>query len=156
MTSSPAARVPPSPRSALRLGASLAAALLGALMVVAACTGSEGGAASPEIKGPACPPAPCQPGAQPCFQPSSDCSGEWYCWSDMAWHCAPPDSGPPADVSTTVEEDAEAAGEDAADSAEDAPVVQDAPAEVQTTADAAADAQVQADVALDAVPPTDG
>jgi hypothetical protein len=43
--------------------------------------------------------SPCTPGAL-CYQPdpSSLCNGDWYCWDDSKWYCAPPDSGGPGDA----------------------------------------------------------
>jgi hypothetical protein len=49
-------------------------------------------------------PSPCTPGAL-CYQPAPDlnCNGDWYCWDDDMWHCAPPDSGGPGDATVTFD-----------------------------------------------------
>jgi hypothetical protein len=39
-----------------------------------------------------------------------NCNGTWYCWSDSAWHCAPPDSGPPGGPGDATVQDSTPAG----------------------------------------------
>ena len=58
-------------------------------------------------------PSPCTPGAL-CYQPdpNSDCNGDWYCWSDSLWHCAPPDSGGPGDATVDLDSGGGAEGGD--------------------------------------------
>jgi hypothetical protein len=48
--------------------------------------------------------SPCTAGAQ-CYQPAPDsnCDGDWYCWNDSRWHCAPPESGGPGDATAVFE-----------------------------------------------------
>jgi hypothetical protein len=102
-----------------RVAAALAVPLLGAAVVMGACTGGSESAAPKTNQGPFCPPAPCEVGTI-CMQPgASNCNGEWYCWADHAWYCAPPDSGPPPDVGAALIDDggADAADEAAADAA---------------------------------------
>jgi hypothetical protein len=70
----------------------------------------------------------------------SNCNGEWYCWDDRTWHCAPPESGGPPDVGTPPDEDAS----DDADSAD------------TDAMDAADEPQQPSDAALDAGAPADG
>jgi hypothetical protein len=39
--------------------------------------------------------SPCSPG-DTCLQPAEgNCNGEWYCWPDAKWYCAPPDASAP-------------------------------------------------------------
>jgi hypothetical protein len=53
----------------------LGPAIGGALAIVAACGGGDtGGSGS-----------------------NSTVSGDWYCWSDSTWHCAPPDASSPGE-----------------------------------------------------------
>jgi len=81
--------------------------------VVLACGGddSSNGNGSNSGTQPAACAAPCMPGAL-CYQPApgSNCNGDWYCWSDSKWHCAPPDSGGPGGDDATVS--LEAGGDD--------------------------------------------
>jgi hypothetical protein len=44
-----------------------------------------------------------------------NCNGEWYCWGDHNWYCAPPDSGPPPDVGPVNDDGAADAGDDSPD-----------------------------------------
>jgi hypothetical protein len=116
-------------RFALRLGAALALPVLGAGLVVAACNGGSNAGSPSSIKGPFCPPTPCQVGATCFLQMDSNCNGEWYCWSDYMWHCAPPDSGGPADAGTPdydASDDADSTDTDATDAAEETPQLSDA------------------------------
>ena len=68
--------------------------------VALACSGddSSGNGGNSPTQPSSCA-SPCTPGAL-CYQPdpSSNCNGDWYCWSDTTWHCAPPDSGGPGDA----------------------------------------------------------
>ena len=73
---------------------------MGAFAIVVACGSSDTSGESPPAT--AVPPSacvtPCTPGAQPCPGPvDGNCNGVWYCWSDMAWHCSPPDASAPGD-----------------------------------------------------------
>lgn len=82
--------------------------------VALACGGddnSNNGGNSPTQ--PASCPQPCTPGAL-CYQPdpSSSCNGDWYCWSDSKWYCAPPDSGGPGDATVMFDT---GGGDDASD-----------------------------------------
>ncbi|MGO9832869.1 MAG: hypothetical protein ACLP1X_01500 [Polyangiaceae bacterium] len=127
-------------RLALRLGAALAVPLLGAGVVVAACNGGSSTGSPSSISGPFCSPTPCTVGAICYLTMESNCNGEWYCWDDRMWHCAPPESGGPPDVGTPLDEDAS----DDADSAE------------TEATDAADEPQQPSDASLDAGAPADG
>jgi len=100
-------------RLRLPLGAALAVPLVGAAVVAGACTGGSGAAAMQGILGPFCAPTPCEPGTTCTLPAESNCNGEWYCWADRAWYCAPPESGPPPDVAAFGDD----GGSDAADGA---------------------------------------
>jgi hypothetical protein len=124
MSRSPKPVVRPSRRLSLQtLGAALAIALSGAGVAVVACTTQANTGASSSTVGPYCPSLDgsngyqCNPGDPPCFLPAeSNCNGEYYCWDDHTWHCAPPDSGGPAPV--VAGDDDEAGASDAADDAQ--------------------------------------
>ena len=46
-----------------------------------------------------CPSAVHAPGRSVTSRPrAANCNGDWYCWSDQTWYCAPPDSGGPGDA----------------------------------------------------------
>ena len=83
--------------------------------VALACSGddSSGNGGNSPTQPSSCA-SPCTPGAL-CYQPdpSSNCNGDWYCWSDTMWHCAPPDSGGPGDA--TVMFDTGGGGSEAGD-----------------------------------------
>lgn len=96
----------------MRLGVAFAVVLAGAAVVVAACTGRSEPAQQSDHPGPFCPAAPCEAGAICMLPQDSNCNGEWYCWSDHNWYCAPPDSGPPPDVGPVYDDGAADAGED--------------------------------------------
>ncbi len=69
-----------------------------ALVILGACSNDSGsgGGSSDTMPPPSSCVTPCMPGSEPCLQPQEgNCSGTWYCWSDMAWHCAPPDASAP-------------------------------------------------------------
>jgi hypothetical protein len=99
----------------LRLGVALAVTLAGAVVVAAACTGSSEPAQQSDNSGPFCPAAPCEAGAICMLPQDSNCNGEWYCWGDHNWYCAPPDSGPPPDVGPVNDDGAAHAGDDSPD-----------------------------------------
>ncbi|MGD0525535.1 MAG: hypothetical protein ABSE49_10345 [Polyangiaceae bacterium] len=82
--------------------------------VAQACGGDDSGNGGNSPQQPSSCPSPCTPGAL-CYQPdpSSNCNGDWYCWSDSMWYCAPPDSGGPGDA--TVMFDIALPGDDASD-----------------------------------------
>jgi hypothetical protein len=67
--------------------------------VALACGGDDNGGGSNSPTPPSSCLSPCNPGDL-CYQPdpSSNCNGDWYCWDDSMWHCAPPDSGGPGDA----------------------------------------------------------
>ena len=73
--------------------------------IVVSCGGDDtgGGGGSGGTQPSACA-SPCTPGAL-CYQPEpgTSCNGNWYCWDDSKWHCAPPDSGGPSDATVTFE-----------------------------------------------------
>lgn len=64
---------------------------------------SNGGSGNSPTQPSSCP-SPCTPGAL-CYQPAPDlnCNGDWYCWDDSKWHCAPPDSGGPGDATVVFD-----------------------------------------------------
>ena len=70
-----------------------------ATVVALACGDDTGNGGSGGGTQPSACVSPCTPGAL-CYQPdpSSLCNGDWYCWDDSTWHCAPPDSGGPGDA----------------------------------------------------------
>jgi hypothetical protein len=70
-------------------------------------------------------PSPCTPGAPICYQPdpSSLCNGDWYCWDDSMWHCAPPDSGGPGDATVMFD-----TGGGSPEAGDDGPATGDGPA----------------------------
>jgi len=72
--------------------------------VALACGGDDNGNGGNSAQQPTSCASPCTPGAL-CYQPdpSSNCNGDWYCWSDSLWHCAPPDSGGPGDATVTFD-----------------------------------------------------
>jgi hypothetical protein len=84
-------------------------------VVALACSSNSGGDNGDDggVQPSSCE-SPCTPGAL-CYQPDpgSNCNGDWYCWSDSMWHCAPPDSGGPGDA--TVMFDTGYGGDDASD-----------------------------------------
>jgi hypothetical protein len=72
---------------------------IAAFSAVASCGGDNNGGDHGSSSGsaPSACATPCTPGDL-CYQPvtgGANCNGDWYCWSDAKWHCAPPDSGPP-------------------------------------------------------------
>jgi hypothetical protein len=105
----------------VRAIAILPVTLLG-LVLAAACGDDSNGGSGNSPTQPASCGAPCMVGTM-CYQPdpSSNCNGDWYCWSDSLWHCAPPDSGGPGDATVTF--DTGGGGDDAS---EEAPVLTDA------------------------------
>jgi hypothetical protein len=73
--------------------------------VVLACGGDDSSANGGNSQTqPSNCPSPCTTG-QLCYQPdpSSNCNGDWYCWSDSLWHCAPQDSGGPGDATVVFD-----------------------------------------------------
>lgn len=74
------------------------AALLAVSVTLAfsACNGDDSSSSSQQDG--AAPPVcsgPCTPGQMCYAQMTNVCNGTYYCWSDTAWHCAPPDAGGP-------------------------------------------------------------
>ncbi|HEY3820391.1 MAG TPA: hypothetical protein VGL81_24670 [Polyangiaceae bacterium] len=86
--------------------------------VALACGGDDSSNGGNSPTQPSSCGSPCTPGAL-CYQPdpSSSCNGDWYCWSDTMWHCAPPDSGGPGDA--TVDFDTGLGGDDAGEESGD-------------------------------------
>jgi hypothetical protein len=97
-----------------------------ASLVAAACSGddSTGGGSNSAVPPSTCPAEPCTVGAL-CYGPvEPSCNGSWYCWSDTKWHCAPQDSGGPADATlyeTSPEDDGPDETSPAMDAAEAGP-----------------------------------
>jgi hypothetical protein len=77
--------------------------LVATIAVVACSSGGSSGNGTEPTQPSACA-SPCTPGTL-CYQPdpSSNCNGDWYCWSDTTWHCAPPDSGGPGDATVNFD-----------------------------------------------------
>ena len=83
----------------MRIAPVVAVALVASLVVAAACGGDDSSNGGNSVVPPSACVAPCTPGAPICSGPvEPNCNGSWYCWSDSTWHCAPPDSGGPADA----------------------------------------------------------
>jgi hypothetical protein len=73
----------------------------GLALLVAACSSDDSGGGSGDdgdgsYPSSGCPAEPCTVGARCLQEPTPACNGEWYCWTDQNWHCAPQDGGGPA------------------------------------------------------------
>jgi hypothetical protein len=98
-------------------------ALLFVALVVEGCGDDSTGANSGNnVTQPSSCPSPCTVGAL-CYQPapSSNCDGDWYCWDDSRWHCAPQESGGPGDATVVFESAAPEAGDEGSVEAEAGP-----------------------------------
>ena len=81
--------------------------------VALACGGDDSSKNGSGGVAPSACATPCTSGAL-CYQPvvGALCDGDWYCWDDSKWHCAPPDSGGPGDATVTFETGAPEGGDD--------------------------------------------
>jgi hypothetical protein len=82
-------------------------------LVAEACGDDTDGTSGNSGTQPSSCPSPCTVGAL-CYQPAPDsnCDGNWYCWDDSRWHCAPPESGGPGDATVIFEAGAAEAGDE--------------------------------------------
>ena len=99
----------------MRIVRSLAATtlILFVALIAEACGDDTDGSPGNSGTQPSSCPSPCMVGAL-CYQPAPDsnCNGDWYCWDDALWHCAPPDSGGPGDATVIFEAGPAEAGDD--------------------------------------------
>jgi hypothetical protein len=104
----------------VRVPTSLSVAVFVASVAVACGGDDTGQGGSSSGTQPSSCATPCTPGAL-CYQPDpgSSCNGDWYCWNDAKWYCAPPDSGGPGDATVTFETGAVEAGDDGTTAAGD-------------------------------------
>jgi hypothetical protein len=121
----------------------LGPAIGGALAIVAACGGGDtGGSGSNSTVSPSACMTPCTPGSPPCvLAAEGDCNGDWYCWSDSTWHCAPPDASSPGEGGFDAAEiEASLMGEGTGDGGDEGGISDGAPEGAAGEAGAARDA----------------